>query len=1001
MLLRRMAFRLSLLWLATWTILPAVAAVAAASISDEILNFVPPCAQTCFESFISNNFDARICGSSPSLQCLCRQRDKNGYTVGEGGMACVSHESRVGACQGVDAIGDAQMTAYNMCVGVSRAAPKTHETISASLIVPPSSTGALLIPTVSVTRTATGSSTATNLMPSTTVTLSTDDKRTSSSTATSSSSTTPPTSPPIALPTESDGQPKLSSAQIVGITLGCVAVLVFGILLVLLARCIRRKRFGDPEWGFSRVRDSMSFGRKSRPGSVPAMQISSPIHRVQAKRDPLDPRWHPQIPPWAVGLAITPMSARPAVARGGVLAKPLPVTVPDAASVFASSPARQPSPHTALAPAPAPAAAPAAAPEPQLPPVPQILLRAPTAPQQQQSPPKPTLTLAIPKAPATQPMSAPTVPRPLARAARVPANGRDSVVTEFAEDGEGDSVPAGSQIWRPPPTDPQSATTYFMSDKAGNWVLRSTSTRQQDSRQVSAASTDVLSEIPVVPHEAELPSPDHRTRAERAKDAYGGFLPDAVVSPLRLPRKQNQAKLGSPIAFKDQRRQTAITSPPSSRLSFAAETVSGVPSPASSRSPGMYFTMAREPRDLTGGKIKRRSATRRTSRRISQDSVTSIESALGEEDIRDEAQLDLSPVAESPQTPISPGKSPVKYPKIRKDRGAQPVAAPTKAPEPGQAPPMPSYNVWHPPGALSATGSRSRPNARTATPSIAQASAAQRPWNAPSLNPTPNRNPGQMRTGSPDSRGGTVPRLTEQQYWQRQQQVANPASYWNHAQKHPAAAFRARPSPPAPPTPPYELPAESAPRRYVTPPPQQYQQQHQQQRRPLHSMGPNFLPTPAATPGNGDKPGWSRNQSRTHNGNHSRNRSLTQLQTQTHYQNHSQPQAQPQHQNPTQSQHPHHTQPQQQTQTPSQSQSSLLAKRRGADKVSALTLGNNTNNTGTITSASGAERRGTGRGKNGWMREEQGPYGPVPITPGWVPELTPTRRGEDLVLNVR
>jgi hypothetical protein len=26
---------------------------------------------------------------------------------------------------------------------------------------------------------------------------------------------------------------------------------------------------------------------------------------------------------------------------------------------------------------------------------------------------------------------------------------------------------------------------------------------------------------------------------------------------------------------------------------------------------------------------------------------------------------------------------------------------------------------------------------------------------------------------------------------------------------------------------------------------------------------------------------------------------------------------------------------------------------------------------------------------------------PVPITPGWVPELTPTRRGEDLYLDVR
>jgi hypothetical protein len=50
-----------------------------------------------------------------------------------------------------------------------------------------------------------------------------------------------------------------------------------------------------------------------------------------------------------------------------------------------------------------------------------------------------------------------------------------------------------------------------------------------------------------------------------------------------------------------------------------------------------------------------------------------------------------------------------------------------------------------------------------------------------------------------------------------------------------------------------------------------------------------------------------------------------------------------------------------------------------------------------------------GSGKAGWTREEyhhyqhqqQQLYGPVPITPGWVPELTPTWWGGDLVLNVR
>jgi hypothetical protein len=80
----------------------------------------------------------------------------------------------------------------------------------------------------------------------------------------------------------------------------------------------------------------------------------------------------------------------------------------------------------------------------------------------------------------------------------------------------------------------------------------------------------------------------------------------------------------------------------------------------------------------------------------------------------------------------------------------------------------------------------------------------------------------------------------------------------------------------------------------------------------------------------------------------------------------------------------------------STSQGSLLAKRRGADKVpAALTLANNKGN--------GKARKGGGGSSKGWTREEQELYAttPVPITPGWVPELTPTRRGADLYLNVR
>lgn len=100
-----MAYRLSLLWFAIWTTtattipVPTVAAAQTANITPEILNFVPPCAQNCFKSFIAGNFDNEVCGDAPSLQCLCRQLGASGYTIGEGAASCLAGESQFGACQ--------------------------------------------------------------------------------------------------------------------------------------------------------------------------------------------------------------------------------------------------------------------------------------------------------------------------------------------------------------------------------------------------------------------------------------------------------------------------------------------------------------------------------------------------------------------------------------------------------------------------------------------------------------------------------------------------------------------------------------------------------------------------------------------------------------------------------------------------------------------------------------------------------------------------------------
>lgn len=122
MLLGRMAYRLSLLCLATWTTLPAIAAAQTTNnIPREILDYVPTCAQACFESFVSANFDGSVCGDSPSLQCLCRQQGNSGYTIGEGATSCIAGETLYGACMGQDGIGEwipeanVRVPGYGLC----------------------------------------------------------------------------------------------------------------------------------------------------------------------------------------------------------------------------------------------------------------------------------------------------------------------------------------------------------------------------------------------------------------------------------------------------------------------------------------------------------------------------------------------------------------------------------------------------------------------------------------------------------------------------------------------------------------------------------------------------------------------------------------------------------------------------------------------------------------------------------------------------------------------
>lgn len=98
----RMAFN-PLRRFAIWAATATCAGAASSTLPSEITEFVPSCALDCFQSFVSNNYNASVCGTSPSLPCLCQKTGTSGFTVGEGAVQCLVAEINRNSCQGGDA----------------------------------------------------------------------------------------------------------------------------------------------------------------------------------------------------------------------------------------------------------------------------------------------------------------------------------------------------------------------------------------------------------------------------------------------------------------------------------------------------------------------------------------------------------------------------------------------------------------------------------------------------------------------------------------------------------------------------------------------------------------------------------------------------------------------------------------------------------------------------------------------------------------------------------
>lgn len=535
-----------------------------------------------------------------------------------------------------------------MCLRLPSALSNTHVTLSATVVLPSTGTGtgSIVISTPtggpssgSATTTRRSSSTSSSLtVPSSTQTSTSRPTTLRTTTMSSSSSSTgslATSTTTLAQSTTTDSKavetsqsassPTLGTSQVVGITAGVVGgVILLTLAAIFLARRARNKNYSDPyDESFS---GDVKKGGSPEPKRPPIFHISSPMFRFSRPPQAAQPPPMPSYPgnderDPTIGIAIS--RPRSEMYR----------------------------PRSEIAPRPQEA----------------LLERKPS----KLLPAKPTLTLAIP--PQTTTTTTTTANAPSSQPP--PTTDRASTMTNMTAFADLDTEAAeGGQIWRPPPTDPQSATTYYVADKWGNWVLGNDNRKSQVTQLTGVAELDTYTPLTKSPIE----------RREEEAAAMAG----AISVTTNFPKKPKPAFLS--IDPND-----PSISRSSSLYSQASAVRPRPPLPPARRSSSSSRKGAKVGGGGGGGGVRRSD---------SQASVTTINTeSSGDDDegtiIENENDIarlsQLSPVAESP-SPIRAvaggggGSRPgVRYPKIpgRLDGATIRLVPPPKRPNFSSSPP--------------------------------------------------------------------------------------------------------------------------------------------------------------------------------------------------------------------------------------------------------------------------------------------------------------------------
>lgn len=821
-------------------ILILVGCTTGVELGDDITNLVPSCAQPCLESFIIGNYPTTDCTQNPSLQCLCVEKSNTGYTLGEGALQCIDIEAQRGVCTQADVSGTIPRDAYLMCNNVKNALPNTHSVLTATIADTPSgSAGSLIL----------------SSMPTAVPTVTSTQSGTITPAPTSTPTGGPaPTQTPAAAST-----PSLNTAQIAGIVAGVVGTILVTLIAILVTRCIRKRRFPELEDGILPADDNKSKSTVARSKKSSPMVISAPFRRFShLLPEPRRPQLN-RTPPPRFPILTPPLNPRTPPIPGS---SPSPYQSPNPAQEaiglaisrsINSTPSRS---------------------SPEIPPRPTSRLL----------PAKPSLSLKIPPPrppPPPEPLPQPQAATTRASTTQTPHTDRTSVLTNMTGFADLDTeVAEGGQVWRPPPSDPQSATKLYVADKWGNWVLNNNNRQSELTQITEPAELDTYTPLTKSPIE------------KREEEAVA--MSAAISAASALPERPQPAFMSKNRANQGLNRSSSVYS----QASVVRHNSRVLTYRTNSTRKGNGAQITRSDTNMSHG-----SAT----------TINTSSSSPFDEEVPfelDPTRLSqLSTVMETPSP--TTGRSPVKYPKIPGRLNRTMLEAPPRRPDFGSPPGQPSPTLK----------------------GFAVPANDGSPYPQP-LNP---RRP----------QGPRVPNFGRYPDVEEDLQLPPRLDEFRPQTQSPMSRF-------APQVPGMEAPAPNFryPERLRTP--------------PMQTSGSGFSPNP---PSAETFPTPSPMSSRSGNAEARPRvaRAVSPLGATTMSSGAS-----------------------------GSGASSLLAKRIGNDKAAALALDPN---------GKKRERWRRNGGQNNMLSPEDAdllsPRGTLPNTPTWLPKLTPTRHGDDLVLNVQ